>query len=65
MIGIHNKTYHMMFFSTLWAYKTYVKSAMGFTPFQLVYGIEAILSIECETPSLKLAVELLPNTSTK
>jgi hypothetical protein len=29
----------------------------------LVYGVEAILLIECEIPSLKLAVELLPNTS--
>ena len=40
-----------------------VKSATGFTPFRLVYGLEAILSIECEIPSLKLVVELLPNTS--
>jgi hypothetical protein len=39
-----------------------VKSATGFTPFQLVYGIENILPIECEIPSLKLSVELLPNT---
>ena len=52
-----------MFFSTLWAYRTSVKSATGFTPFQLAYGLEAILSIECEIPSLKLVVELLPNTS--
>jgi hypothetical protein len=28
-----------------------------------VYGIEAILLIECEIPSFKLVVELLPNTS--
>lgn len=34
----------------------------GFTPFQLVYGLEVFLSIECEIPSLKLAIELLPNT---
>ena len=54
-----------MFFSALWAYQTSVKSATKFTPFQLVYGLEAILSIECEIPSLKLAVELLPNTSAK
>jgi hypothetical protein len=52
-----------MLFSKLWAYHTSVKSSMGFTPFQLVYGIEAILLIECEIPSLKLVVELLPNTS--
>jgi hypothetical protein len=28
-----------------------------------VYGIEAIFLIECEIPSLKLVIELLPNTS--
>jgi hypothetical protein len=27
-----------------------------------VYGIEVVLSIECEIPSLKLVVEHLPNT---
>ena len=63
MIGIHKMNWHMMLFSTLWAYKTSFKSATRFTPFQLVYGIESILSIECEIPSLKLAVKLLPNTS--
>ena len=36
---------------------------MGFTPFQLVYGLKDFLPIECEIPSLKLVVELLPNTS--
>lgn len=33
----------------------------SFTPFQLVYGLEAFLPIECEIPSLKLDVELLQN----
>jgi hypothetical protein len=28
-----------------------------------VYGIEAILSIKCEMPSLKLVVKLVPNTT--
>lgn len=37
--------------------------ATRFTPFQLVYSIEVILPIECEIPSLKLAIELLPTTS--
>ena len=32
-------------------------------PFQLIYGLEATLSIECEIPSLKLVVELFPNTT--
>ena len=62
MIGIHKSSWHMILFSALWAYRSFIKSATGFTPFQLVYGIEAITLIECEITSLKLAVELLPNT---
>jgi hypothetical protein len=56
-------SWHRILFLVFWAYRTSVKSAMGFTPFQLVYGIEFVLLIECEIPSLKLVVELLPNTS--
>jgi hypothetical protein len=52
-----------MLFSSLWAYWTSMKSATRFTPFQLVYGIEVVFPIECEIPSFKLAIELLPNTS--
>ena len=40
-----------------------MKDATGFTPFQLVYDLEATLLIECEIPSLKLAIKLLPNTT--
>ena len=54
-----------MLFSALWAYRTSVKDETKFTPFQIVYGLEATLPIECEIPSLKLAVELMPNTSPK
>jgi hypothetical protein len=38
---------------------------MGCTPCQLIHGVEVDLLIECEIPSLKLVVELLPKTSTK
>jgi hypothetical protein len=63
MVGENKTSWHLQLFSTLWAYRTSVKTATGFTPFQLVYGIEAVLPIECEIPSLKLTVELLPHTS--
>eukprot|EP00253_Pinus_taeda_P016111 PITA_16111 len=46
-----------------WAYRTTVKTLTDFTPFNLVYGLEAVLPIECEIPPLKLAIELLPATS--
>jgi transposase InsO family protein len=38
--------------SALWAYCTAYKVTTQFTPFQLVYGQEAILPIEFEIPSL-------------
>ncbi len=53
----------MELFCALWAYRTFVNTVTGFRPFQLVYGMESIFPIECEIPSLKLAVELLPETS--
>jgi hypothetical protein len=40
-----------------------VKTATSFSPSQLVYGLEAVFPIECQIPSLKLAVQLLPDTS--
>jgi hypothetical protein len=65
IIGIHKTSWHTMLFSSLWAYQTSAKSSTGYTPFQLMYGIEVVMPIECEIPSLKLFVELLPNTSAK
>eukprot|EP00253_Pinus_taeda_P030434 PITA_30434 len=62
-VGMHKSNWHLMLFSALWAYRTSVKDATGFTPFLLVYGLEATLPIECEISSLKIAVELLPDTT--
>eukprot|EP00253_Pinus_taeda_P026846 PITA_26846 len=49
--------------NVLWAYQTSVKTSTGFTPFQLVYGLEAVLPIECKILSLRMAIELLVATS--
>ena len=40
-----------------------MRNATRFTTFQLVYGLEAILPVQCEILSLKIAVDLLPGTS--
>ena len=63
MIGVHKRNWHLILYSALWACWTSVRNATGFTPFQLVYGLEAILPVQCEISSLKLAVDLLPETS--
>ena len=65
MEGTHKSNWHLMLFLALWAYRTSATTTVGFTHFQLIYGLDAILLIECETSSLKLAIELLPNTSVK
>jgi hypothetical protein len=41
----------------LWAYRTAYKVTTNATPFQLVYGVEAILPIELEVKSLRIAIE--------
>ena len=63
MVGKHKSNWHIQLFSALWAYRTTTKTAIRFTPFQLVYGLEAVFPIECEIPLLKLTVKLLPNTT--
>ena len=65
MVGDHKSNWHQTLFFTLWAYRTSVKTTTSFTPFQLVYRLEAVLPIQCQIPSLKLVVELPPNASTK
>ena len=62
MLYKQKTNWNLMLFPALWVYRTYVKPAIGFTPFYLVFGEEAVLPIECEIPSLHLAVELLPHS---
>ena len=62
MIGVHKQNWNLILYSALWAYQTSLRNATIFTPFQLVYGLESILPVQCEILSLKLAVDLLPGT---
>ena len=52
-----------MLYPSLWAYRTTVKTIISFSPYQLVHGVESVLPVECKIPSLKLAVEILLDTS--
>ena len=40
-----------------------MKTMTRFTPFQLVYGLEAVIPVACEIPSLELVFKLLPETT--
>jgi hypothetical protein len=63
MVNSTRSNWNLMLYPTLWAYRTSVKTATGFSPFQLVHGVEAVFPIECEIPSLKIVVKLLPDTT--
>jgi hypothetical protein len=46
-INYAKSNWHLMLYSALWAYRMFVNTSIGFSPFQLVYGLEAVLPIEC------------------
>ena len=52
-IAQSKNNWHIMLYPALWAYRTAVKTATGFSPYQLVHGVESIFSVECEIPLLK------------
>ena len=41
----------------LWAYHTSFRTSIGFTPYSLVYGMEAVLPVEIKIGSLRVALE--------
>lgn len=41
----------------LWGYRTSIRTSTGATPYSLIYGMEAVLPVELEVPSLRVALE--------
>ncbi|XP_017636263.1 uncharacterized protein LOC108478321 [Gossypium arboreum] len=52
------KDWHEKLPFVLHAYRTSIRTSTGATPFSLVYGMEAVLPIEVEIPSLRVLSEL-------
>ncbi|KAE8685499.1 BTB/POZ domain-containing protein SETH6 [Hibiscus syriacus] len=52
------KDWHEKLPFALYAYRTTVQTSTGATPFSLVYGMEAVLPIEVEIPSLRILREI-------
>ena len=53
-VGKHPHTWDQHLNVALWAYRTSFRTNLGFTPFHLVYGQEAILPIEVELASFRV-----------
>ncbi len=51
------RDWHDMLPYALHAYRNSVRTSTGATPYSLVYGMEAVLPIEVEIPSLRILKE--------
>ena len=40
-----------------------MKTTTGFSPFQLIHGVEVVTLVECKILSLKIAIHVLPDTT--
>ncbi|KAJ6941973.1 hypothetical protein NC652_007912 [Populus alba x Populus x berolinensis] len=51
------RDWHEMLSFALHAYRTTVRSSTGTTPYSLVYGMEAVMPLELEIPSLRVLMD--------
>nr|XP_011465143.1 PREDICTED: uncharacterized protein LOC101299390 [Fragaria vesca subsp. vesca] len=58
MVSRNKRDWHERLPEALWAYRTTVRTATGCTPYSLVYGSEAVLPLEIQLPSPRIATQL-------
>ena len=58
IVGNSRADWEMKLNAALWAYRVAFKTAIGTTPFNLVFGLDAILPMEFLIPTLRVAKEL-------
>ncbi|KAJ4746577.1 hypothetical protein LUZ62_080982 [Rhynchospora pubera] len=56
MIGKTYREWHEKLPEALWAYRTTERTPTQSTPYSLVFGVEAVLPLEVELPSLRIAM---------
>jgi hypothetical protein len=56
VVNRHRRDWHDHLFEALWAYRVTVRTPTQCTPYSLVYGSEAVLPLEVEVPSLRVAI---------
>ena len=50
------RNWHERVGKALWAYRTTYRTPTQATPYALVYGVEVVLSLECQIPSLRIVI---------
>ena len=55
--GKNPRDWHERLSEALWAYRVTVRTPTQCTPYSLVYGTEAVLPLEMQIPSLRVALE--------
>ncbi|KAL0288970.1 UNVERIFIED_CONTAM: hypothetical protein Sangu_2635000 [Sesamum angustifolium] len=57
VVSKSKRDWHEKIGKALWAYRTTHRTATQATPYSLVYGVEVVLSLESQIPSLCFAVQ--------
>jgi hypothetical protein len=50
LVNVNRTDWDIMFFTTLWAYRTTYKMTTQFTPFELVFGTQPLMPVEFMIP---------------
>ncbi|KAI5342405.1 hypothetical protein L3X38_010280 [Prunus dulcis] len=57
VVGRTKKDWHERINEALWAYRTTYRTPTQATPYSLVYSVEAVLLLESQLPSLRMAIQ--------
>ena len=57
VVAKSKRDWHDRLGEALWAYRTTYKTPTQSTPFALVYGVEAVLPLELQIPSLRITIQ--------
>ena len=57
IIKNNGRDWHDLLPYALWEYRTSKRTTTGATPYSLVYGDEAVIPLEIEIPSLRIALK--------
>ncbi|CAM8928328.1 unnamed protein product [Rhodiola kirilowii] len=57
VVGKLKRDWHEKIGEALWAYRTTYKTPTQATPYALVYGVEAVLPLELQIPSMRIAIQ--------